>query len=66
MPPGSPVRASEIKKDRARKKYRIRKGNKIRESTVKDKAHHAVLERVCIQRMSIQGAESSRAYHATL
>ena len=66
MPPRSPVRAGEIKKDRARQNDRIRKTNKRREITVEDKAHRAALKRVCIQRIIIQEAESSRAQHATL
>ena len=66
MPPRSPVRAGESKKDRAQRKYRIRKSNKRRESTVKDKSHHAILERVHIQIMSIQAADVSISHHAAL
>ena len=66
MPPRSPVRAGESKKDRAQRKYRIRKSNKRRESTVKDKSHHAILERVHIQIMSIHAVDLSRAHHDAL
>ena len=66
MSPRSPVQAGESKKDRARRKYSIIKSNKRRESTVRDKAHLAVLERVRIQRISIQAAGFPRAHHATL
>ena len=48
------------------KKNRIRKSNKIRERTVKDKAHHATLKRVQMQRMSINALESSREHRVTL
>ena len=64
--PRPPVISGEIKKGRTRQRYRIGKSNKIRESAVKDKAHHAVLESVCIQIMCIQAAESSIAQHASV
>ena len=57
MTPRSPVQAGESKKDRARRKDRIRKSNKRRESTVEDKLHHAALQCVHIQRISTQAAE---------
>ena len=57
MPPHYPVLAGEIKKEGYRQKYRIRKSNKRRESKVEDKAHHAKLERVRIQRMGIKESE---------
>ena len=66
MPPRSPVQSGESKKDGAWQKYRIGKSNKRRESTVEDKAHHAALDCVHIQIISIESAESSRAHHATL
>ena len=42
------------------------KSKKIRESAVKDKAHHAVLKHAHVQKMCTQAAESRRAYHAAL
>ena len=66
MLPCSPVQASERKKYRAWQKNRIRKSNKIREGTVKDKSHHAALDRVHIQITSVQKEKSSIAHHATL
>ena len=50
MPPCSPVKAGESNRYRVQKKDRIGKSIKIREITVKDKSHHATLERVYIQR----------------
>ena len=47
-------------------KKRIIKTNKIRESTVEDQIHHAALEGVCIQIMSIQAAKLPIAYHSVL
>ena len=66
MPPHSPVVAGESKKYRTRQKDRIERNNKKRESTVKDKAHHAALKRVCVQIMIIQAEELSRIHHAAL
>ena len=66
IPPHYPVRSDESKKDRAKIKYRIRKSDKRRESTVEDKSRHATLYRVHIQRMIIQAAYSSRAHHDAL
>ena len=66
MPPLSPVRAGESKKDRSLLKYRIININKRRGNTDEDKARHSALERVFIQRMSIQLAELERAHHAAL
>ena len=66
MLPLSPVQASESKKCRSRQKNRIGNSSKRMEITVEDKSHHAPLERVCIKRMSIRAAESSRAQHAAL
>ena len=42
------------------------KSNKKRESTVKDKAHHAALKRVFIQIISIKVEDLTRAHHAAL
>ena len=66
IPPLSPLRAGESKKYRSQRKYSIRKSNKIRETNVKDKSHHAALERVFIQIISIQAADLSREHYATL
>ena len=65
MPPRSPVHAGERKKDSSWQKYRIKKSNKKGESNIKDKAHHATLESVWIQRISIHAAGTSRAHHYT-
>ena len=64
MPPRSPVRTVESKKDRAQRKDRIRKSNKRRESTVKDKAHHSALYRVHIQKLLYK--HQSRQDHTLL
>ena len=64
MPSRNPLLSGEIKKYRARQKDTIRKSNKIRESTVEDKAHHAAFEHFHIQIMSVQAEDPSRAYHA--
>ena len=64
--PHSPVQAGESKKYRARRKERIRKSKKIRESTVEDKSHHVALEPVLPQRIIIQAAGSSGAHRSAL
>ena len=64
--PHSPVQAGESKKYRARRKDRIRKSNKIRESTVEDKAHHVAIDPVRLQKIIIQAAGSSGAHRSAL
>ena len=66
MLPLSPVQASESKKCRSRQKNRIGNSSKRMEITVEDKSHHAPLERVRIQIMSIKVEDSSRAHHTVL
>ena len=62
MHPQSPVISDESKNYGSRRKDIIKKSNKRREITVKNKAHHAPLERVHIQTMSIHAEDFYKAH----
>ena len=62
----SPVISGKSNKARARWEKIIRKSNKGREITVKDKAHHSTLEHVRIQRIIMQSVGTSIAQHSIL
>ena len=64
--PHSPVTTGLSLGISARRKDRIRKINKIRESTVEDKAHHVALEPVRPQIIIIEAAGSSGAHRSAL